>query len=52
MAIQLGLIGNQTFGEIWVYYKQVALGSAVISSLWLLLFIFLSVNCGNFKITK
>ncbi|NEP87470.1 MAG: rod shape-determining protein MreD [Okeania sp. SIO2C2] len=34
MAIQLGLIGNQTFGEIWVYHKQVALGSAVISSLW------------------
>ncbi|NES70784.1 MAG: rod shape-determining protein MreD [Okeania sp. SIO2D1] len=34
IAIQLGLIGNQTFGEIWVHHKQIALGSAVISSLW------------------
>jgi len=34
MAIQFGLIGNQTFLEIWEKHKEIALGSAVISSLW------------------
>jgi len=34
MAIQFGLIANQSFAEVWINYKQVALGSAVISSLW------------------
>ncbi|MGK7919989.1 MAG: rod shape-determining protein MreD [Trichodesmium sp.] len=34
MAFQFGLIGNQTFLEIWEKHKEIALGSAVISSLW------------------
>lgn len=34
IAIQLGLMGNQTFSEIWVHHQRIALGSAVISSLW------------------
>ncbi|MEB3339868.1 rod shape-determining protein MreD [Okeania sp.] len=34
MAIQFGLFGNQSFAEIWIHHRQVALGSAVISSLW------------------
>lgn len=34
IAVQFGLMGNQTFTEIWVYHQRVALGSAVISSLW------------------
>ena len=34
MALQFGLVGNQSFAEVLIYHKQVALGSAVISSLW------------------
>ena len=34
MAIQFGLMGSQSFAEVWIYHKQVALGSAIISSLW------------------
>ena len=34
MAIQFGLIGNQSFANIWIHHRQIALGSAVISSLW------------------
>lgn len=34
IALQLGLMGNQTFLEIWIYHQRVALGAAVISSLW------------------
>merc|ERR1712226_1131367 len=34
MAIQFGLMGNQSFAEVLIYHNQVALGSAIISSLW------------------
>ncbi len=34
IAVQFGLIGNQPVTEIWVYHQRVALGAAVISSLW------------------
>ena len=34
MAVQFGLTGNRTFLDVWSQHQQIALSSAVISSLW------------------
>ena len=49
MAIQFGLMGHQSFAEVWIHHKQVALGSAIISSLWAPILYFPLTQCWKEK---